>query len=728
MFQRLKPFPFIKQRDMTECGTTCLAMVFKYYGLTNIQAALREIAGVNARGSDLYTLSLVAERFGFQTEGARIKFEHLQKIPLPCIAHYEGNHFVVIYRATATEVWIADPASDKERLPREEFCTKWNGIVLALDPGKEVFASKDVVEIAEQYSRRQKFVTRAFYTSLLFPFRRILREIVLASFVMTLLALALPFLTRVVIDNVLVFQNKNLLYAILLAMLLVFVVQVVLTYVRHLLFAQMRVEFEFEFFSRFFRHFTQLTQSYFDAHKREDFVQRFQENLKIRNLFSAGTLQSALDVILLFILLPVLFSFHSTLALSASGFLLLFVLATLVFTPRIRRLQEKVFQENAKTMGSFLDSLIGMPTIKLLAAETLKYWEWRHVYKRALNKVLNASQTQIVLNSILRTIIFSGQVSMYWYGAWLCFQGELSIGQYIAFISIFSMMMNAASTVSDLWFVLTDLSVTFERLNDVFMQEPERADLATQLTELKSADIECVSLSFSYDQSERRALRDVNVRITAGQHIGVVGRNGSGKSTLAKLLVKMYDSYEGSISIGGTELHNLHPQFLRMKVAMIPQEVHIFNGTIRENIAMANPDATMDEIIEAARKAELHEFVTSLYLGYNQKIGESGSGLSGGQRLRIAFARLFLSNPDIIILDEASSALDVLAEQKIMTNLFEHFRNRTVISIAHRLSTLQKVDRIIVLDEGKIVESGTHQALIQQKGAYYSFVKTYVDF
>ncbi len=728
MFRRLKPFPFIKQRDMTECGTTCLAMVFKHYGLFNIQAALREIAGVNARGSDLYTLSLVAERFGFQTEGARIRFEHLQQIPLPCIAHYEGNHFVVVYRATANDVWIADPASDKEKLSRQEFTAKWNGVILALEPGKEVFASRDVIEIAEQYSKRQRFVTRAFYTSLLYPFRRVLREIVMASLVMTLLALALPFLTRVVIDNVLVFQNKNLLYAILIAMLLVFVLQVILTYARHLLFAQLRVEFEFEFFSRFFRHFTQLTQSYFDSHKREDFVQRFQENLKIRNLFSAGTLQSALDVVLLAILLPILFFMNSSLAWCATVFLTLFVAATVIFTPRIRRLQEKVFQENAKTMGSFLDSLIGMPTIKLLTAETLKYWEWRHIYKRALNKVLSASQTQIVLNSILRTIIFSGQISVYWYGAWLTFHSEISIGQYIAFISVFTMMMNSATTVSDLWFVLTDLSVTFSRLNDVFMQEPERADLAAQVTELPHAGIEMQFVSFSYDASEHYVLKNLSLSVKAGEHIGVVGRNGSGKSTLAKLLVKMYDSYQGSISVGGHELRTIHPQYLRRKVAMLPQEVHLFNGTIRENIAIANPEASMDEIIAAAKLAELHDFVSSLYLGYNQKIGESGSGLSGGQRLRIAFARLFLSNPDVIILDEASSALDAVAEQRIMENVYRHFRNSTIISIAHRLSTLQKVDRIIVLEDGSIAEQGNHAELMKKQGVYYSFVRTYVEF
>jgi ATP-binding cassette subfamily B protein len=703
-------------------------MIFKHYGLFNVQAALREIAGVTSAGTDLYTLSRVAERFGFETEGARIKFEHLSQIPLPCIAHYEGNHFVVVHKATGNEVWIADPASDKEKIVKEEFLKKWNGIVLLLQPTREVFQSRDVMEIAEQYSKREKFIAKSFYQSLLYPFRRVLGEIVLGSLILIALSLALPFFTQSIIDSVLVFQNKNLLYAILIAMLVVFVLQVILTYTRHILLAQFRVEFEFEFFSRFFRKFLSLTQQYFDAHKREDFIQRFQENLKIRNLFSAGTLQSALDVVLVLALLPVLFWYNTALAFIAVGFLMLFVLTTVLFTPRIKRLQEKIFLENAKTMGSFLDTLLGMTTVKLLTAETQKFWEWRHVYKRALNKVLSASKTQITLNSLLRTIMFSGQVCVYWMGAYFTFNGELSIGQYIAFISIFTMMMNSANTVNDLWFVLTDLSVTFARLNDVFVQEPERADLATQATTLLSSEIQFKGVSFSYDSSHHLALKNVSLELKPGEHIGIVGRNGSGKTTLVKLIVKMYEHYSGMISIGGTELRNIHPHYLRMKVFMLPQEVHLFNGTIADNISVANPSATIEDVISASKKAELHDFISSLYLGYNHKIGESGSNLSGGQRLRLAFARLFISNPEIIILDEASSALDVIAEQNIMQHVYNQFRDKTIISIAHRMSTLQHTNRIIVLDDGSIAEEGSHTELMSKQGTYFSFMNTYIAY
>lgn len=713
---------------MTECGTTCLAMIFKHYGLFNVQAALREIANVTASGSDLLTLARVAERFGFESQGSRAKFEHLSQLPLPCIAHYEGNHYVVVYKASKSEVWIADPASDKEKLPREEFQRKWNGVVLVLQPTREVFTTGDVMEIAEQYAKREKFIARSFYRSLLFPFRRILGEIILASLLLIALSLALPFFTQSIIDSVLVFQNKNLLYAILVAMMGIFLLQVVLTYTRHILMAQFRINFEFEFFSRFFKHFLQLTQSYYDSHRREDFIQRFQENLKIRNVFNAGTVQSALDIILLLSLVPVLFVYNSTLASIALSFMGLFILCTILFTPRIRRLQEKVFYENAKTMGGFVDTLLGITTVKLLAIETLKFWEWRTTYKHTLNKVLTASRTQIILNSLLRTIMFLGQISVYWIGAYITFNGGLSIGQYIAFISIFAMMMHSVVTISDLWFVLTDMSVTFARMNDVFMQEPEKADLATQSTVLNHGGIEFKNVWFSYEGSDHHVLSDVSLTIRPGEHIGVVGRNGSGKTTLVKLLVKLYEQYKGGIFIGGTELRNMHPQYLRMKVYMLPQEVYLFNGTIADNIRLANPAASNEDVIRAAKNADLHDFVRSLYLGYNQKIGESGSNLSGGQRLKVAFARLFLSDPDVIILDEASSALDVISEQKIVTNIYEHFRSKTVISIAHRLTTLQHVDRIIVLDEGRISEEGSHGELLEKQGAYYKFIRTYVEF
>lgn len=713
-------------RDMTECGTTCLAMIFKHYGLVNIQAALREIAGVTAYGTDLLTLSRVAERFGFQTQGVRTKFEYLRRVSLPCIAHYEGNHYVVVYKADAESVWVANPASGKEKMSRSEFAQKWNGILLLVEPSGDTSAMRDSAELAEQYASRSHEAQRGFYRSLLAPFRRQIAAVAGVSLLLVILSLALPFFTQSVIDSVLVLQNKNLLYALLLAMVIVFVMQVALTYTRHLLMARLRVNFEFEFFSRFFRRMLHLPQPYFDAHKREDFIQRFQENVKVRNILNAGTVQSLLDVSLLVVLIPVMFLYNAELAVIGSASLVVFILTTIAFTPRIRRLQEKVFYENARTMGAFVDTLLGMTTIKLLAAETLKYWQWRATYKRTLGNTFTASRTQIMMSSLMRTVMLLGQVSVYWYGAYITFGGGMTIGQYIAFLTLFGIILNAASSISDVWFVMTDAAVTLARLNDVFEQEPEHADIAGQTTALADGGIEFRNVWFSYDGSEHHALSDISFSVAPGERIGIVGRNGSGKTTLVKLLVKFYEHYKGSIHIGSAELRSYHPQYLRMGVYMLPQHVYVFNGSIADNIRAAKPDAPMEDVIRAAKLADLHEFIGSLYLGYNHKIGESGSDLSGGQRLKLAFARLFLSQPEIIILDEASSALDVIAEQRIMKNVYEVFAGKTVISIAHRLSTLQHVDRIIMLDDGRILEQGTHDELVAKRGGYHTFITTYV--
>jgi ATP-binding cassette subfamily B protein len=725
----VRPFPSYRQRDMSECGTTCLAMIFSHYGLYNIQPVLRDLAHVTSHGTNLYELAEVARLFGFEADGYRLPFERLGEISLPVIAHYEGNHFVVIYKATAGAVWIADPAVGKEKLAREKFMPRWNGVVLALEPTAGVFKTKDAVEILENARAEKGRVMRDFYLALLRPFRRSIVEILLASMVLQLFAMALPFFVQGIIDKVLVFQDRKLLFVILLGMLITFGMQVLLGYARNILLTQFKTGFELDFFSRFFDHFIHLRQSYFDAHKREDFINRFQENLKIRKMFSASVLQSFIDALLTINLFVALFLYNATLAAIASGFAIAFVIVTIIFTPKLRRLEEKVFHENVKSMGAFLDTLLGMQTVKLLAIERLKFWEWRAQYRRSLNNVLRAEKSYMALGSWMRGTALLGQIAVYWLGAYMAFDGTITIGEYIAFVTLFTMMVSSVGGISTLWFMVTELSISISKLNDVFRQEPERFDLLEQRVEITSSRIELRNVSFSYaGDAGPYALRDISLAIEPGEHIGIVGRNGSGKSTLVKLLVRMYESYEGAIILGDTELARIHPGHLRRTVAMLPQEVHIFAGTIKENILLGNPEATIDDVVRAAKLADLHAFVQTLYMGYNHKVGESGSNLSGGQRLKIALARLFLSNADVVILDEASSVLDMEAESIVMRNVREHFRGKTIISVAHRIHTLQNADRIIVIDEGHLAEMGTHEELLRREGIYHKFMKTYVDF
>jgi ATP-binding cassette subfamily B protein len=727
--RRQKAFKTIRQRDASECGTTCLAMILKYYGMYNLQATLRKLAHVSKEGTSLQTLSEIAESFGFRAQGYRGDFDLLSQIHLPCIAHYEGNHFVVIYKISREHVWIADPAYGVDRLNRKDFTSRWNGVVLALEPTDSVFKNKDLEELIEEQKEVERSVFRKFYLSLLYPFKFVLLEILVVSFILQLLGLSLPFFTQNIIDRVLVYRDERLLYATLLGMLGIFLTHVAFTYFRNLLVAQFKTTFESRFFSNFFNHFLHLEQGYFDSHRREDLINRFQENLKVRRVLSPAILQPLVDLLFVVNFVAVLFFYNLTLAFIAFAFVLLMLVTALFFTPKLRRLENKVFHENADTMARFMDTLLGMQTVKLLSLERLKMWEWKRIYTRGLNRVLRTEQTYARLQSTVRGVYFLGQLTVYWVGALMALRGDLSIGQYIAFVGIFTTVLISLSSIFALWPMLTEISISYSRLNDVLATTPEKADLLSQRTDTKHIEkIELRDLSFRYTETgERYALRNVNLTIVGGEHLAIVGRNGSGKTTLAKLLTKLYTEYDGQILVNGVDLQGIHPQSLRKKIVMIPQTVYLFSGTISENIACGNPDASMADVVEAARLADIHDHVKGLYLGYNQMISEDNNSFSGGQRLKIAFARLFLSDPEVIILDEASSALDVETEHLIMSNLKRRFAGKTIISIAHRLHTVRGADRIIVLDDGGIVEEGNHHSLLERKGLYHRFINTYLD-
>jgi ATP-binding cassette subfamily B protein len=372
---------------------------------------------------------------------------------------------------------------------------------------------------------------------------------------------------------------------------------------------------------------------------------------------------------------------------------------------------------------------LGIKTVKLLGIEKFKFLQWKNKYKRTLNVVLESEKKGIMLHSLQRSLFYLSQIGVCWIGAYMTFNRNITIGQYLAFTAIFMIVMNSLDHLSLIWYNLTELHVSLGRLNDVLIQETE-APFALDNAQAFSADrILARNLSFKYNEKEEdHILKNINFYVQKGEHIGIVGRNGSGKTTLVKLLLNLYPDYKGEIFFDTHELRQLNIQVLRKKVFLFPQDIYVFAATIRENILYGNMNASMDDVIHASKLADLHMFIKTLHLGYNQKVGDTGGNLSGGQVLKIGFARLFLSNPDIIILDEASSMLDVEAEQKIMANIRQHFKGKTIITIAHRLHTLKNVDRIWVIDKGGIVEDGSHNELLEAKGLYHKFVHTYIDF
>ena len=715
---------------MMECGPTCLAMIFKYYGYYNITRLLSQMAEATTEGTSLYDISEVAEQFGFKSEAYEMRYEHFDKITLPCIAHYEGVHFIVVYKVSPTHVWVADPAYGKDKMTREEFLVKWNGIVLTVEPTPEIFKNKDLQEAVEEFRAKRKGLYKTFYRPALLSLRPVLTKILAATALLQILGLAVPFFMQAIIDHVLVNQNRQLLMVILWGMLAVFLVQVLFLYTRNILLVHFRVHFELDFFSRFFRHFISLRQSYYDANKREDFMYRFQENLTIRQLVSPSVIESVVDLAFVLIYLPVLLIYNLKLGLVAATFVVLYFSANVIFTPKLLRLVQKVFYRNVETLGAFLDTLLGMQSVKLLSIENHKFWQWKNRYKHALNVVMDSEKKGIVLHSIQRSIYFISHIAILWLGAYMTFRQEITIGQYLAITAIFLIILNSLNNLSVIYFNLTELSVSLRRLNDVLMQEPEQNNLLDKTNAFEIFPVQLSDISFRYQRDKgENVINHIDLTIREGEHIGIAGRNGSGKTTLVKLLLNLYPHYEGVIRMGPHNLQDLNLSVLRKKIFLFPQEIYIFNGTLIENIRYGNMEATIDEVMEAARLADLHAFVHGQHLGYNYRIGDVGANLSGGEKLKIGFARLFLSNPDLIILDEASSMLDVETERLIITNVKERFKGAAIISIAHRMNTLRTADRILVLDNGRIIEEGDHETLMAMPdGTYAGFMKTYVNY
>jgi ABC-type bacteriocin/lantibiotic exporter with double-glycine peptidase domain len=722
-------FPFIQQRGMMECGPTCLAMIFKYYGYYNIQTLLIKLTEVTSEGTNLNSLAEVAQQFGFKADAYELGYEYLSQIKFPCIAHYNGIHFIVIYKFTDEFVWVADPAYGKDKLTKEAFLKKWNGIVLTVEPTPEIFKNKDLDESVTEFMKERKSLFAKFYKPVLSSLKGVMREILIATAVLQVLGLAVPFFTQTIIDNVLVNQNKKLLVVILIGMCGIFLTQILLLYVRNILLVQFRINFEMDFFSRFFKHFISLKQKYYDNNRREDFMARFQENITIRQLVNPTVIESIIDLLFVLLYIPVLIIYNEKLGLLALFFVMIYAAFTVYYAPIMRSLVYKVFYRNLETLGEFLDALLGIKSVKLLSIETFKFWQWKNKYKKTLNVVLESEHKGIMLHSLQRSIYFLSQIAIFWIGAYMTFNNEITIGQYLAITAIFLIVLNSLYNLSMIWYNLTELWVSLGRLNDVLIQETENSSVLDLVNTFSTDHITAQNLSFRYNEKDADyVLKNMSFKISKGEHIGIVGRNGTGKTTLVKLLLNLYPDYEGDIYFDTHELRKLNPLVVRKKVFLFPQDLYIFNGTIKENILYGNLNAEIDDVIHAAKLADLHEFVKSQHLGYNQKVGDTGGNLSGGQKLKIGFARLFLSNPDIIILDEASSSLDVESEKLIMQNIKQHFRGKTIITIAHRMNTLKNADRIWVIDNGEIVEDGPHDELMKREGLYHRFMTTYVDY
>lgn len=685
---------------------------------------------ISQEGTDLLSIGELAEEYGFLSNGYQLELEELDRVHLPCIAHVDGNHFVVLYKASRDKIYISDPAIGLYILSIDEFDSRWTGIVLELKPSKSIFQNDEIKELEGLWNKRKKSVWESFYKASFGSLNKVIHKIVIISFILTCLSLALPFFTQVIVDEVLTNNNLNLLYLILFAILFVLIVQVFLTYTRNLLMSQIKIEFEHSFFSKFFKHLIYLEKSYFDRHPKEDFINRFNENTKIRDILNPVVVESLIDIIFLPILVVALVAFNFQLGLIVLGCLVLYALYAYLTTTKIRYVESEIFETTEEALGKFMDFIGGIDTVKLLGIERIGHWKWKNSYTHNLNKVLKSEKWYIKVNTVTTSLFFVCQAVVLWYGSYQVFNNQMTLGTFVAFITLFEIVSGMALGFRQQWLFFTDLSVSVDKINDLLTEKRElsgRLNLRYKESH-KAIDIEIAKLNFSYLKSqENPTIDDFGYSLKAGMKLGIVGRNGSGKSTLVKILCGLYNDYQGSILLNNQELRRLSKRELRRRVFMVQQDTYIFDGTLKQNLKYSNPLASDQQILMAAEKAGLMDFIQKNYLGLNTVVGGSGIKLSGGERLKVAFAQLFLRKPSIIILDEASSALDQQSEKELLSQVFETYKHSTIISIAHRLNTLRNSDEILVMDQGQLAEHGTHLELIEKGGLYHTLLMNYVE-
>jgi ATP-binding cassette subfamily B protein len=580
-------------------------------------------------------------------------------------------------------------------------------------------------------------------------FGRPFAQVVISAIILQILGLAFPFFAARIIDNAVGASNAGLLVAFVSALIVATIAQVSVSAVRDLLLVRLKLLWEERFFGLLFRHMVRFPLSALDRYSREDLVSRFQANGTIRQVFSAGFVQSVLDVVLVGGYLAVIFLYSVP-----AGFVCVLVSASLMgsarfFASAIRSGADQSYHANVRTSGSVLETVMSAETVKLLGLENARTQHWSERFRHALRVDGLNEARGVKFRTTFGAVTSLGQAAMYAVAGAQALSGQLSLGGFAAITAIYVMAINRVQTLSTLWIDASNVVVALQKINDLFdetqenvpaepgspvplregtiaaatLPSPSRIKEGVRLT----GTLRIESVSFTYRGSRGvRAVSDVNLTVTPGQRVSIVGRNGSGKSTLLKLIALLYPHYEGNICWDDREARSLPLTEARKRIGCIPQTVHIFEGTLEHNLLLARPEARPSQLRDALALSGLLDDFESVGRALSLPLLPGGSNLSGGQRLKIGFARLFLTEPDVVILDEASSALDAAAEKTIMNNVWEMFAGRTVLAAAHRLSTVIDADVIAVMSQGRLVEQGTHATLKLRSGVYSELLRAYL--
>ncbi|MGL4378319.1 MAG: peptidase domain-containing ABC transporter, partial [Microcoleaceae cyanobacterium] len=710
-------YPFIQQQSTQDCGATCLAMISQYWGKKYSLNYLRNLAAVGQTGASLKNLAKAAEGLGFQARPVRASLTPLRN-QNPWIAHWQGNHYVVVYRSQRDRLLVADPALGKRWISTETFTSNWTGYALLLEPTPDFYTNKD--------QPKNKGINTQNFLGILWPYRGMIGQIILASFLIQIFGLITPLFTQVILDRVVVNKSLATLNVFSIGLVLFGMGRIVLTATRQYLLDYFSNRLDLILMSGFINHALRLPLKFFESRHVGDIITRVQENQKIQNFLTRQAVTIWLDALMGIVYVGLMVYYNWRLTLLVLALLPPIIILTVVASPFLRQVSREIFHDAAQQNSSLVEMITGISTVKATATEDEMRWRWEDQLTSLMNARFRGQKLGNSLQIIGGSIQTLGNTALLWYGASLVIQDQLTIGQFVAFNMMIGNVISPVLSVVNLWDEFQEILVSVERLDDVFSVIPEENPQQPMLIlpRIKgSVGFENVSFRYSQDD-ERNTLQNLSFEVEPGQTVAVVGRSGSGKTTLVKLLQGFYHPEKGRVTIDGHDVRHISPHSLRSQLGVVPQECFLFSGTILQNISLYqegefDPAFMLEEAIEVCQLAEAHAFIQDMPLGYQTPVGERGSSLSGGQRQRIAIARALLGDPRILLLDEATSSLDTESERRFQQNLARISRDRTTFIIAHRLSTVRNADLILVLDRGLLAEEGNHDQLMAQRGLYF---------
>lgn len=705
-----KSYPFFEQQSPSDCGIACLVMIGNYWGKRLSVNQLRSIAYVDRNGSSIRGLTTAAESIGFATRPVKATLDKLAGQNLPAIVHWEGKHYIVVYEVKRDRVIVADPAIGQRTLTHAEFQTGWTGYTLLLQP---------TVRLKEAAEAKQSLWQ---FFELVKPHWLVLLEVFLASLLIQLFGLVTPLFTQLLFDRVVVQRSTLTLTAVGLGLLIFSLFRVIMNGLRQYLLFHTANRVDLALIVGFISHTFKLPLSFFESRYVGDITSRAQENRKIKRFLTGEALTIILDLMTLFVYVGLMFWYNWQMALLALLIVPPFLLLAVIATPLLQRISREIF--NAKTIeGSYLiEALTGVGTIKSMGIEQTVRWRWEELFNKSIKTTFSGQMIGNTLQIFSSTIESVITTAILWVGVWQVINNQLTLGQLVAFNMLLSNVIYPFKRLISLWEDFQEVLIAVERINDVIGAAPEE-DL--QLSSrpslpLLQGHIRFDQVTFRYHpESDTNTLENLSFEVQPGQTVAIVGRSGSGKTTIAKLMLGLYPVTDGKVLIDGHDLSTISLRSLREQVGVVDQDTFLFGSTIHANITIGHPEATLEEVMEAARQAGADQFIKDLPMGYETQIGEKGGLLSGGQRQRLAIARALLGNPRLLIFDEATSSLDAESERIIQTNLNTILKNQTTVVIAHRLSTVRNADQILVLDKGVLVESGTHNELMAKRGQYF---------